>query len=203
MSVTQCVGPTLDIDDSNVLDVRLAGEPAAAVLPGTGNGLRADPGRGLWAPAEHTALQINEHRRFSQGGVIVNPGGKRLADVMLVQVTNPSPSRSMLVTLLVGTKLVFAIKKTDVTGWGMLTGYDVNADVTAAVPIVTQFVRRDQGLALVEALMVYSHTEIASFLLGPGGGAKVRVQAGVECYDSGYVRVTDIWQSARGVGVTL
>jgi hypothetical protein len=203
MSVSQCVGPTLDIDDSNVLDVRLAGVPAAAALPATGNGLRADPGRGLWAPAEHTALQISEFRRFSQGGVIVNPGGRRLADMMLIQVTNPSPSRTMLCTLLASTKLVFAIKKNDTTGWGMLTGYDVNADVTSTVPVVTQYVRRDQGLATAEAGMVYSHTEIAQFLLGPGGGAKLRVQAGVECYDSGYVRVTDIWQGARGIGVTL
>lgn len=203
MSVTQCVGPTLDIDDANVLDVRLAGAPATAVLPASGNGLRADPGRGLWAPAEHKTLAVSEERRFSQGGVIVNPGGKRMADVMAVQVTNPSPSRSMLVTLLISTKLVFAIKKTDTTGWGMLTGYDVNADVTSAVPTVPQFSRRDQGVPTYEAKMVYSHTETAQFTLGPGGGAKLRVQAGVECYDTGYVRVTDIWQGAQGAGVTM
>lgn len=202
MSVTQCVGPTLDIDDANVLDVRLAGTPAEAALPASGNGLRIDPGRGVWAPAEHTAIQIHDDRRYSQGGVIVNPGGRRLADVLTVTITNPSQSRPMICQVVVGTKLVFAIKKAEYTGWGMVTGYDTGADPASAVPVVSQFARRDDGLPLAEARMVYSYAEAVPVLLGPKGTSKLRIQSGVECYDSGYVRVTDIWQSVRGIGVT-
>lgn len=203
MATSQCVGPTMAVSDNNVLDVRLAGTPSTQSMPSTGNSLRIDTGRGIWAPAEHKALQIYGGRTDSHGGVIVYPGNTRRGNVLSVSATNPSPSRSMLALVTFDAKLVHSIAKTVTSGWSFDAGFDVDSDPSTTVALVSQITRRDQGITTGEAAFVHTFSEAAHVVIGPGATARIRYQVGVASIDTGYVKVTQTWQGIKGIGVTL
>lgn len=210
MATNQCVGPSLDIDENTgILDVRLAGAPAAAGVPTTGNGLRLDQTKGMWAPADHATVQIHGTKTDSYGaGVVINPGATRLASTLTVTVTNPSTTRQMLALVNFHVRESHAIApalstNAGYTGWGLLAGYDIGASTAAAVVLGPAIERRDPGVANAERTFAHSHTTSTHLTLPPGGSTQVRLQGGWACYDWGYVRCSQMSLEIVGIGVTL
>jgi hypothetical protein len=210
--VQQCVGPSLEASDANVLDVRLADAPAAESLPASGNGLRLDEARGLWAPAEHTAIQIYGYREDSYGGLVIHPGSSRTSGVLTVEVENPSEERSMLCLVNFRAKETHNIAarvdsgeliNSGWSGWSFRFGYDVDADPASAVALQDDMVRRDSGFLQGEKGFTHQLHESTHLLLPPGGSSTIRFQMGLASHDVGYVRYVGSWLEIRGLGVTV
>lgn len=209
---TQCVGPSLDVDEAGILHVRLAGTPVVEPMPAAGNGARLDDTRGLWVPVEHRALQIHGYRTDSPGGATIHPGSTRRTGVLSVNVTNPSAQRSMLALVTFGVKEVHSIAprvdsgpsvNAGWSGWGLLVGYDVDADPASDVALTPELVRRDQGVLEGEKSYTHTHAESTHLVLAPSQTSVIRYQAALTSYDYGYVRFTAAYLDIRGIGVTL
>lgn len=203
--LTQCIGPEFAVEDDGSLVARLAGDPAGAALPTSGNGLRVDPVKGLWAPAAHTLGWVRDDRTDNPGNVVVNPGGTRKSGLMKTTITNAHPSRSMVCMLTIDVTAVFNISPvndtTAYTGWGMDVGVDVDADPTHAVPMDRMRGARSIG-ASSEAGMAESVSRSLHVFLDPASTADIRTQIALTCYEDGYVRYIRSYMTMTGLAVT-
>lgn len=203
--LTQCVGPEFSVGDDNVLSLRLAGSPANTAEPASGNGLRLDPLKGLWTPAEHRTVQVSVDRTDSPGAV-VNVGGTSKSGRLETTVTNPSPTRDLLVmfTASVTAVMNIAAATTDdpYTGWSLLLGYDVDAVAGTSVPTPAAKTKRDQGIS-VEAGFTEQASATDHALVPAGTSLIIRTQAGVSVFEHGYARYVHTYLAIRGIGVTL
>lgn len=205
MALEQCIGPEFEVDDGGELLLRLAGAPAGAALAATGNGLRVDPDKGAWAPAEHRAVQVSASRNDAPGNKVVNPGSQRLSGKLFETITNPSPTRSLLALVVVTFKAVFNIAPDEgyaYTGWVVLGGLDVGNAAEDPVAMNELLVGRDQG-ATDETPVKKQATWTTHVLVGPGESTLLRAQMGLKAIEDGYVRYVGSWMTAHGLAVTL
>jgi hypothetical protein len=205
--LSQCVGPEFDVEDgTGALLLRLAGGPAGAALPASGNGLRVDPDKGAWAPAEHTAVSIAASREDAPGGAIVYPGNQRLSGTLSKTVTNPSATRSALLLVTVRATMEHKIpaaasNNAGYTGWSLLLGFDVDAS-SSAPDVSPVLVRRDHGVDH-EATLIHQVSDTFHVTLAPGATSTVRARCGLSVYDFGYGKYVRSYLALRGIGATL
>lgn len=205
--LSQCIGPEFDSLPPGELVLRLAGTPAGAALPASGNGLRVDPDKGAWAPAEHTCLEIAKSREDRPGGATVYPGARRVSGLLTYTITNPSASRSMLCFIQVEASLEFKIPEADgtnagYTGWALVLGWDADADATKAVHTPDAVTRRDMGVDH-EASIIQQAAATGHIVLPPGESVDLRAQTGLRVFDFGYGKYVYSYLAVRGIGVTL
>lgn len=204
--MTMCVGPEFDVEPDGSLVLRLAGAPAESALPTSGNGMRLDPTKGLWVPAEHTAVQISSSRTESPGNRLVKTGNNFTATPLTVTVVNPSPTRPLLCFFTVEHAATFNIAaaaddNAGYTGWQLLGGLDIDGVPSSGLPTRALLTRRDQG---VEEESGYTEQAVQTghMVIAPGGTGKIRASTGVACFQWGYVRVVHLYETVRGIGVT-
>lgn len=203
--LAQCIGPEFAVKPDGSLVARLADGPAGAALPSSGNGLRVDPVKGLWAPAAQTLGWVRDDRTDNPGNVVINPGGTRKSGVMKTTITNSHPTRPMVCLLTIDVTAVFNISAnntdTSYTGWGLDVGVDVDANPTHAVPLDRMRGARSIG-ASSEAGMVESVSRSLHVFLDPASTADVRTQLALTCYEDGYVRYIRSYMTMTGLAVT-
>jgi hypothetical protein len=204
---TQCVGPSLDVDDAGVLHSRLAGNPPSAALPASGNGTRIDPDRGLWTPAEHRAVQIGAAREDVPGGGNIPTGNNRAGEILTATVVNPSATRSLLCYFTATFRAIFTIPQAvagnaGYTGWQLLAGIDTDTN-TGTPTLDERIARRDQGVASGPSRMSHSDVITGHLVIAPGQTSWIRARMGMGCFEFGYVQPLHFYTDLRGLGVTL
>lgn len=101
---TVCVDDNFEVDENGVLTLAKCGDPADqawpyAANPTNNNGLRLDPGCGLWAPPDKIVSSYFASQTTALGVTLTNGGTTATSAPLLLSVANPSADFPMLLVL--------------------------------------------------------------------------------------------------------
>ena len=203
---TQCVGPEFDVLPDGTLVARLAGTPSTAAYPATGNGVRVDPLKGLWAPAEHNCIQIAVSREDRPGGTTVPTGNLKRSGLLTKTITNPSATRPMMCLITVLASLEHKIAEATesnagYTGWALQLGVDIDVATDTPVRLSDIITRRDHGVGH-EASLIHQAVDTLHILIPPASSANLRAQCALRVFEYGYGKYVGTYLAIRGIGVT-